>query len=135
MDVLIRPMFYDISGKGASLFLCFRTFTLVRLCFLSSPGSESLSDGSAGKTDGAEEEDELQAVATYFGKDLEELTLEALIKLEQKRPQEEEEAELEEDAIPRRHAPSLASILGPMPSAATLSLTGDGSRDEKENGE
>lgn len=86
-----------------------------------------------------EEEDELHALAHYFGKDLEELTLEALIKLEQKRPEEEEEdQELEEDGVPRRNAPSLASILGPMPSAATLGHTksiSDCKGDEKENGE
>ncbi|XP_045918594.1 transcription factor IIIB 90 kDa subunit-like [Micropterus dolomieu] len=65
-----------------------------------------------------EEEDELQAVARHFGKELDELSLEALIKLEQKRPEEEQE----EDGQ-KRKGPSLASILGRMPSAATLGLT------------
>ncbi|KAM3594011.1 uncharacterized protein V6R79_000624 [Siganus canaliculatus] len=73
-----------------------------------------------------EEEDELRAVAKHFGKDLEELTMEALIKLEQKGPWDEEEnqdqEEEEEDGAPKRKAPSLASILGTMPSAATLGL-------------
>ncbi|CAG03766.1 unnamed protein product [Tetraodon nigroviridis] len=94
---------------------------------------KSLGEDSACKPDGSEEDD-LQAVAKYFGKDLEELTLEALIKLEQPRPQEEEEEEEEEDAVPRRKAPSLASILGPMPSAATLDCRGDEKEKEKENG-
>ncbi|XP_051243666.1 transcription factor IIIB 90 kDa subunit [Dicentrarchus labrax] len=85
----------------------------------------------------AEEEDELQAVAKHFGKDLDELTLEALIKLEQRGPEEEEEnQELEEDGVPKRKAPSLASILGTMPTAATLGLPESISGcigDEKEN--
>lgn len=84
-----------------------------------------------------DEEDELQAVAKHFDKDLDELTLEALIKLEQKRPDEEGEDQ-EEEGVPKRQAPSLASILGTMPSAATLGLTesiGDCVGDEKENGE
>lgn len=84
-----------------------------------------------------EEEDELQAVAKHFGKDLGDLTLEALIKLEQNRPEEEEEnQELEED-VPKRKGPSLASILGTMPTAATLGLPESISNcigDEKENG-
>lgn len=84
------------------------------------------------------EEDVLQAVAKHFGKDLGELTLEALIKLERKRPEgEEENQEQEERDVPKRKAPTLESILGPMPTAATLGLPesikciGDG----KENGE
>ncbi|XP_028993792.1 BRF1 RNA polymerase III transcription initiation factor subunit a isoform X2 [Betta splendens] len=64
------------------------------------------------------EEEELQAVAKHFGKDADELTLEALVKLEPRRTEEDEEQD-----GPRRKAPSLASILGPMPSAATLGLT------------
>ncbi|XP_042356484.1 LOW QUALITY PROTEIN: transcription factor IIIB 90 kDa subunit-like [Plectropomus leopardus] len=68
------------------------------------------------------EEDVLQAVAKHFGKDLEELTLEALIKLEQRTPAGGEEDEELEDIIPKRKAPSLESILGPMPTAASLSL-------------
>ncbi|XP_051813795.1 BRF1 RNA polymerase III transcription initiation factor subunit a isoform X1 [Acanthochromis polyacanthus] len=84
------------------------------------PNSDMLSSSSK-SADGEELEDndELQAVAKHFGRDLEELTLEALIKLEQKRPEEEEE---EEEDVPRRKGPSLESILGPMPSSATLGL-------------
>ncbi|XP_068456796.1 BRF1 RNA polymerase III transcription initiation factor subunit a [Clinocottus analis] len=88
------------------------------------------------KLDGEEVEDEdedvLQAVAKHFGKELGELTLEALMKLDGKRPgqeEEEEEEELEGD-FPKRKAPSLQSILGSMPTAASLglqaSLDGDG---------
>nr|XP_057946451.1 BRF1 RNA polymerase III transcription initiation factor subunit a [Doryrhamphus excisus]XP_057946452.1 BRF1 RNA polymerase III transcription initiation factor subunit a [Doryrhamphus excisus] len=69
--------------------------------------------------DDVEEEDVLQAVAKHFGKELAELTVESLIKLEQG---EAAEAEEEEDAL-RRKGPSLASILGTsMPTAATLGL-------------
>lgn len=91
------------------------------------------------KMEEPDEEDELQAVAKHFGKDLDELTLEALIKLEQKRPDEEgDDQELEEEGVPKRQAPSLASILGTMSSAATLGLTESISACvgyEKENGE
>ncbi|XP_071354976.1 BRF1 general transcription factor IIIB subunit a [Trachinotus anak] len=84
-----------------------------------------------------EEEEELQAVAKHFGKDLSELTLEALIKLEQKSPEEEEEQQQEEEEdVPKRKGPSLASILGTMPSAATLGLPESITKcigDEKEN--
>uniref|UniRef100_A0A671W484 B-related factor 1 n=1 Tax=Sparus aurata TaxID=8175 RepID=A0A671W484_SPAAU len=69
----------------------------------------------------AEEEDELQAVAKHFGKEIGELTLEALIRLEQKSPEEEEEDQ-EDGDVPKRKAPTLASILGTMPTAATLGL-------------
>ncbi|KAA8589327.1 hypothetical protein FQN60_012692, partial [Etheostoma spectabile] len=82
-----------------------------------------------------EEEDVLQAVAKHFGKDLDELTLEALLKLERKRPEEEEENQ--EEDVPKRKAPSLASILGQMPTAATLGLPesiGKCFGDGKENG-
>uniref|UniRef100_A0A1A7YFI6 BRF1 homolog, subunit of RNA polymerase III transcription initiation factor IIIBa n=3 Tax=Iconisemion striatum TaxID=60296 RepID=A0A1A7YFI6_9TELE len=61
------------------------------------------------------EDAELQAVAKHFGKELDEISLEALIKLET--PED-----LEED-VPRRKGPSLASILGKMPSADTLGLS------------
>ncbi|XP_072221905.1 BRF1 general transcription factor IIIB subunit a [Leuresthes tenuis] len=67
-----------------------------------------------------DEDEELQAVAKHFGKELDELTLEALIKLEQKRP--EEVVNRDED-VPKRKCPSLASILGTMPSSATLGLS------------
>lgn len=85
-----------------------------------------------------EDEDELQAVAKHFGKDIEELTLEALIKLEQRRTEEEEENEEEEEDVPKRKGPSLESILGTMPSAATLGLSESLNScmgEEKENGE
>lgn len=89
--------------------------------------------------DEPEEEDELQAVAKHFGRDLGELTLEALVKLEQKRPEEEEEENQEQEGhVPQRRGPTLASILGTMPSAATLGLSESISScigDEKENGE
>lgn len=85
-----------------------------------------------------EDEDELRAVAKHFGKDLNELTLEALIKLEQKRPEDEEgDQEQEDDGdFPQRKAPSLAFLLGSMPSSATLGLSESISScvtDEKEN--
>lgn len=87
-----------------------------------------------------EEEEELQAVAKHFGKEVDELTLEALIKLEQKTPEEEEEGKEEEEGEdgPKRKAPSLGFILGTMPSAATLGLQesiSDCIGEEKENGE
>ncbi|XP_015824509.3 transcription factor IIIB 90 kDa subunit isoform X2 [Nothobranchius furzeri] len=63
------------------------------------------------------EDAELQAVAKHFGKELDEISLEALIKLEKKTPED-----LEED-FPRNKGPSLASILGKMPSSATLGLS------------
>ncbi|XP_076604371.1 BRF1 general transcription factor IIIB subunit a [Chaetodon auriga] len=99
---------------------------------------DSLSTSSKSADDeDPEEEDELQAVAKHFGKDLGELTLEALIRLEQKGPEEEEEEdqELEQD-VPKRKAPSLAYILGTMPSAATLGINqsiSDCIGEEKEN--
>ncbi|KAM7376405.1 hypothetical protein PAMP_006141 [Pampus punctatissimus] len=83
-----------------------------------------------------EEEEELQAVAKHFGKDLGDLTLEALIKLEQKTQEEEEENQEQEEDVPKRKGPSLASILGVMPTAATLGLNESISNcigDEKEN--
>ncbi|KAF7646861.1 hypothetical protein LDENG_00181370 [Lucifuga dentata] len=79
-----------------------------------------------------EEEDELQAVAKHFGKELEELTLDALRNLEQRRPEEDEE----EHFLSNRKGPSLESILGPMATASTLGLTASiGVGEEKENGE
>ncbi|XP_070776518.1 transcription factor IIIB 90 kDa subunit-like [Enoplosus armatus] len=86
-----------------------------------------------------EVEDELQAVAKHFGKELDELTLEALIKLEQKRPEEDQDLDQDqeqEEDVPKRKAPSLASILGTMPSSATLGLNesiSDCVGEEKEN--
>ena len=71
-------------------------------------------------------------MAKHFGRELDELTLEALIKLEQKRP--EEEVNREGD-VPKRKCPSLASILGTMPSSATLGLSESiNNCVEKENG-
>uniref|UniRef100_A0AAQ4Q6H5 B-related factor 1 n=1 Tax=Gasterosteus aculeatus aculeatus TaxID=481459 RepID=A0AAQ4Q6H5_GASAC len=76
-----------------------------------------------------DDEDVLQAVAKHFGKDLGELTLEALMKLEQRKPGQEEEVEEEEEELEgdvlKRKAPSLLSILGPMPTAASLRLPED----------
>uniref|UniRef100_A0A1A8MR64 Transcription factor IIIB 90 kDa subunit n=3 Tax=Nothobranchius TaxID=28779 RepID=A0A1A8MR64_9TELE len=63
------------------------------------------------------EDAELQAVAKHFGKELDEISLEALIKLDKKTPED-----LEKD-FPRKKGPSLASILGKMPSSATLGLS------------
>ncbi|KAJ0062970.1 hypothetical protein NL108_010007, partial [Boleophthalmus pectinirostris] len=79
-----------------------------------------------------EEEDELQAVAKHFGRELDELTIEALRKLEQ--PQDSaasggEERDTEgaesqdQGGIPKRNAPTLESILGPIRSTATLGLS------------
>lgn len=91
------------------------------------------------KTEESEADHELEAVAKHFGKELSEITLEALIKLEQKNHEVEGENEnLGEDDVPKRDAPSLASILGRMPSAATLGLNesiSDCIGNEKENGE
>ena len=105
--------------------------------------NEDLSTSSKAEDDvEQEEEDELRAVAKHFGKDLSELTLEALIKLQQKNPEEDgeegEEENREERHVPQRKGPSLASILGTMPSAAALGLSesiSDCIGDEKENGE
>lgn len=80
-------------------------------------------------------DEELRAVARHFDKDLDTLTVEALIKLEQETPQEENECGME---VPKRGGPSLASILGTMPSAATLGLPesiSDCTGEEMENGE
>lgn len=82
-----------------------------------------------------EEEDELQAVAKHFGKDLDDLTLEALKNLDQKRTEEDEEDQ--EQSVLHLKGPSLESILGPMPTAATLGLSesiSDCIGEEKENG-
>ena len=98
---------------------------------------EIISTSSKIEDDEPEEEDELQAVAKHFGKEIGELTLEALIRLEQKSPEEEEENQ-EDGDVPKRKAPSLASILGTMPTAATLGLKesiSDVIGEGKENGE
>ncbi|KAM8833393.1 BRF1 general transcription factor IIIB subunit a isoform 1-T1 [Synchiropus picturatus] len=77
-----------------------------------------------------DELDELGAVARHFGKDLSELTVEALVELESRG----EEGEGEEEA-PGGSRPALASILGPLPTAATLGLKQSVCSDaeEKEN--
>ncbi|CAK6975447.1 transcription factor IIIB 90 kDa subunit-like [Scomber scombrus] len=102
--------------------------------------SSKLEDGeeaAAEEEEEDEEEDVIQAVAKHFGKELGDLTLEALIKLEQKTPEEEEEEEEgEEGGIPKRKGPTLANILGRMPTAATLGLNESISKcmgEEKEN--
>lgn len=112
------------------------------------PGDKKVDDNdddddarSTCKEEEPEEEDELQAVADHFGKDLSELTLEALLELEpDMRPVlvgDNLDPEKEGD-VPERKAPSLASILGTMPTAATLGLNksiSDCVGVEKENGE
>uniref|UniRef100_A0A8C7YHD4 Transcription factor IIIB 90 kDa subunit n=1 Tax=Oryzias sinensis TaxID=183150 RepID=A0A8C7YHD4_9TELE len=83
----------------------------------------------------SDEDEELRAVARHFDKDLDTLTVEALIKLEQKTPEEENECGMK---IPERGGPSLASILGTMPSAATLGLPESINKctgEERENGD
>ncbi|KAJ0009227.1 hypothetical protein NQD34_016642, partial [Periophthalmus magnuspinnatus] len=79
-----------------------------------------------------EEEDELQAVAKHFGKELDELTIEALRKLEQpldSAPCGEEEGAPErvgnqdQEGVPKRKAPTLEYILGPIRSTAALGLS------------
>ncbi|XP_017263066.1 BRF1 RNA polymerase III transcription initiation factor subunit a isoform X2 [Kryptolebias marmoratus] len=65
-----------------------------------------------------DEEDELRAVAKHFGRELSDLSLEALIKLERARPEEEEEEE-----GPQQKGPSLAFILGTMPSSESLGVS------------
>lgn len=75
-------------------------------------------------------------MAKHFGKDVGELTLEALVKLEQRSAAQEEENQ--EEQVLLRKGPTLASILGTMPSAATLGLSESISSCigvEKENGE
>ncbi|XP_035467318.2 transcription factor IIIB 90 kDa subunit isoform X2 [Scophthalmus maximus] len=77
---------------------------------------------------GSQDEDELQAVAKHFGKDMCELTMEALLKLERRGLEEEEEEPEEQEeggggGVPKRKGPSLESILGPMPTASTLGLS------------
>uniref|UniRef100_A0A667YK85 B-related factor 1 n=1 Tax=Myripristis murdjan TaxID=586833 RepID=A0A667YK85_9TELE len=69
-------------------------------------------------------------------RELGELTLDALKKLEQSLPEEEEEEQEEEEG--RRKGPSLESILGPMPTATSLGLSesiSDRIGEEKENGD
>lgn len=58
-------------------------------------------------------------MAKHFGKNLEEITLEALIKLEQLTPEDQDQ---DQGGVPKRAGPSLAYILGRTPTAATLGL-------------
>lgn len=75
------------------------------------------------KMEEPEVEDELEAVAKHFGKELDDITLDALIKLEERSPEKDGGSDdLSDPDEPKREAPSLASILGKMPSAATLGL-------------
>ncbi|KAM9354800.1 transcription factor IIIB 90 kDa subunit-like [Pholidichthys leucotaenia] len=79
------------------------------------------------ESDGSDEEDELQAVARHFDKDLSELTVEALIELERMRPEDEEgdpdQEEEENEGVPKRKCPSLEFLLGRLPSSATLGIS------------
>ncbi|XP_036006428.1 BRF1 RNA polymerase III transcription initiation factor subunit a [Fundulus heteroclitus] len=77
-------------------------------------------NSTSSKLEESDESDELQAVAKHFGRDLNELTLEALIKLEKEGSEEDED---QQENIPKRKGPSLASILGRMSSTATLGLS------------
>lgn len=89
---------------------------------------------TAEATDEELEEDELEAVAKHFGKDVGELTLEALIELEKKR----QEGEEEDGGVPRQKGPSLETILGKMSTSSTLGLSDSISKcigEEKENQE
>lgn len=91
------------------------------------------------KMEEPEVDDELEAVAKHFGKELDDITLEALVKLEEtSREKDGGSDDLWDPDQPKREAPSLASILGKMPSAATLGLKqsiGDCMGSMKENGE
>lgn len=72
-------------------------------------------------------------MAKHFGRELEELTLEALIKLEGGELEEENQ----EENVPKRKGPSLASILGRMSSSSSLGLSETFSHsvgDDVENG-
>ncbi|KAM4723704.1 BRF1 general transcription factor IIIB subunit a [Anableps anableps] len=81
--------------------------------------SDDINSPSSKEVEELNEGDELQAVAKHFGKQLEEITLEALIKLEGGSPDEE----TQEENFPKRKGPSLASILGRMSSSASLGLS------------
>ncbi|XP_054913144.1 BRF1 RNA polymerase III transcription initiation factor subunit a [Poeciliopsis prolifica] len=77
-------------------------------------------DGSSSSSkEEPDEGNELHAVAKHFGRELEELTLEALIKLEGG----ELEQENQDENVPQRKGPSLASILGRMSSSSSLGLS------------
>lgn len=91
------------------------------LCFLSSDvACDDNTSTSAKAMEELNDDNELQAVAKHFGKELHELTLEALIKLEGEGSEEEE---IQQENFSKRKGPSLASILGRMSSSATLGLS------------
>uniref|UniRef100_M4AVM8 B-related factor 1 n=1 Tax=Xiphophorus maculatus TaxID=8083 RepID=M4AVM8_XIPMA len=90
-------------------------------------------DSSSSSKEEPNEGDELHAVAKHFGRELEELTLEALIKLEGGELEEENQ----EENVPKRKGPSLASILGRMSSSSSQGLSETFSHsvgDDMENG-
>ncbi|KAM6961254.1 transcription factor IIIB 90 kDa subunit-like [Aplochiton taeniatus] len=106
-------------------------------------GDEALSE-APGPTEDEQLDEDLRAVARHFGKELCELGLEGVggpgesTKIVEGEEEEEEEEEgLDGDRHPsQRRAPSLASILGPMPTAASLGLPESITkciREEKEN--
>ncbi|MEQ2314638.1 hypothetical protein AMECASPLE_014211 [Ameca splendens] len=82
--------------------------------------NEDITSTSSKVVEELNEGDELQAVAKHFGKELDEITLEALIKLEKEGSEEEEN---QQENFSKRKGPSLASILGRMSTSATLGLT------------
>lgn len=61
------------------------------------------------KMEEPEVDDELEAVAKHFGKELDDITLEALVELEERDRLEGKDAGSDQ---PKREAPSLATILG-----------------------
>lgn len=65
----------------------------------------------------SDEDEALRAIAKHFGKELSELSVEALINLEKMRPEEEEEG------APQQKGPSLDFILGTMSSSAALGVS------------
>ncbi|KAG7277721.1 hypothetical protein CRUP_023009 [Coryphaenoides rupestris] len=91
--------------------------------------------GEDGDEDEEEVDEELLAVAKHFGKELGELTIVGLPGM--KRGGQEEEEEEEEEKCVGRKGPSLESILGTMPTAASLGLQDSirASDDGEKNGE
>ncbi|CAL8283414.1 unnamed protein product [Lota lota] len=84
--------------------------------------SDSASEPIDGEEEQEEVDEELMAVAKHFGKELSSLTF---VELEKGGGGEEEEEEEEEEdgaGVVGRRGPSLESILGPMPTAASLGL-------------
>lgn len=136
-------MFTSLHQQIASLSLFFShpTFLLARSLFSPFSPDHHVADEnnlSMFKMEEPEVEDELEAVAKHFGKELDDITLDALIKLEERSPEKDGGSDdLSDPDEPKREAPSLASILGKMPSAATLGLKqsiGDCMGSMKENG-